>query len=251
MNEWTVHPLATASLDVPRPLMHWRQGWGESFTAIAFAWLIENGDQAFLIDTGVGGVETHPDLPQASFNREGAIWQQSEPGGVIGCLARHGLEPGDISLIILSHLHFDHMGNIPIFHNATYAISGVGLDFASERGPGLNARYPYDLLDWLQQDASSRVHPLVQGETMSQGITVHQVGGHTPCSQIVIVESQGQKLVFPGDVVPTLENLDPLCPTGNYQNLDELLDASNLCATFGTVIPSHDARAADLLSAAR
>jgi glyoxylase-like metal-dependent hydrolase (beta-lactamase superfamily II) len=227
--------------------MHWRQGWGDTFTAVAFAWLVENGNQAILIDTGVGGIDTLPDLPQESFNREGAIWSQAMPGGVIGCLNQHGLEPGDISFIVLSHLHFDHMGNVPIFPNATYGVSDVGLRFAFGTEPGLNARYPYDILNWLRQEAADRVQPLSQGEVIVDGITVQQVGGHTPCSQVVFVETGSTKLVFPGDVIPTVENLDPECPTGNYQNLDALLEASRFCAESGTVIPSHDARSPDLL----
>jgi glyoxylase-like metal-dependent hydrolase (beta-lactamase superfamily II) len=228
--------------------MVWREGWGETVEVAAIAFLIENGHEAILVDTGVGGIDNRADLPQTSYEQEGSSWAREANGGIVGCLSQHGLSVEDISLVIATHLHFDHVGNAPLFTRATLAVSAIGLGFARRHSRAVNARYPYDILAWIDDHASSRLYPVALDETLIAGVRVLHAGGHTPCSQLVVIEASSGPIVLPGDIIPLIDNLDPELPTGNYQNLDELVDAAEFARSLGTVIPSHDRRSPALLA---
>lgn len=239
---WRVHPLVTAELDVPRPLMVWRDGFGDDVRVVALAWLIENGTDVVVVDTGVGGVETRPDLPQQYWPMEGANWTPLTRNGIIGALGDHGVAPSDVGHVVLTHLHFDHCGNLPLFDRATVYASGRGLAHSRSAVHRLEARYPYDVIEWMHRNNGAVCRSVPEALEILPGMVIRHLGGHTPCSQAVVVDSDRGPLVLAGDVVPLFENLDDDRPTGNYHHLGELIDASRLARSWGTVLPSHDPR---------
>lgn len=121
-----------------------------------------------------------------------------------------GLEPKDIDVVINTHLHFDHAGG------DTELVDGkVRLQFP-------NARYIVQKLEWedanhahernqasyLEENfgplAGSPQLELVDGEfELEPGLKVLRSGGHTRGHQVVTLESEGQKAIYLGDLVPT------------------------------------------------
>lgn len=63
--------------------------------------LIRSGGKNILVDTGIG------DKPNPRFEE---IFEIEHPPSLVLSLARHGLKPGDIDMVVLTHLHFDHCG---------------------------------------------------------------------------------------------------------------------------------------------
>lgn len=242
-----MHALVTAELAVPRPLMVWREGWGETVTVQALAFLLEDGRHNVLVDTGVGGIETRPGLPQGDYAREGAIWTQLVPGGIVGALAERGLSPNDVDDVVLTHLHYDHAGNVPLFERARVHVAARGLEHAQRAIHPLDARYPADVVAWLQRDGGEHLHAVPDRYEVLPGIEVRYLGGHTRCSQAVVVASESDTYVMPGDVLPLADNLDDAQPTGNYTDLAELIQAGRDLRSWGKVLPSHDPRTPALL----
>src|SRR5499433_346076 len=71
---------------------------------------------AALVDTGVGG-------PQEWLND----WRVVNES-VVDALYEHGLTPGDIGLVINTHLHFDHCGQNSVFKHAAFHVQRTELD---------------------------------------------------------------------------------------------------------------------------
>jgi glyoxylase-like metal-dependent hydrolase (beta-lactamase superfamily II) len=119
-------------------------------------------------------------------------------GALLESLAALGVRPDDITDLVFTHLHFDHVG------------------WATQKGEIVfsNAVPRCDRRDWEHfvtgpdGGASRKLGPLSErvdfweaGSTLSPGIDVLHAPGHTPGSTIVVVSSAGERALLLGDVV--------------------------------------------------
>lgn len=153
--------------------------------------LISTPDKKILIDSGVGIFGPEPHFP---------IMQQN--------LARHGLSEDDITDVICSHLHFDHMGGLLHKENGSWELSfpeakihlsGNEWDKLKNHLPDDNDRTQF--VDYL--DVFGDLNLLSDGATPVDGINVEVIGGHTEFSLGIFVEFGEQKYVMAGDVLGT------------------------------------------------
>ena len=146
-------------------------------------------------------------------------------------LANVGLKPEDISAVICTHLHLDHVGAgtrfrtaqdadgscpagsdpvdcaVPTFPNAAYYAQRGEWAAATHPNPITKATYLPENLIPLQR--SGRL-TLLNGDCEPiPGIRVHVTGGHTDHHQAIFVESEGQCIVFMGDIFPLNYSLRP------------------------------------------
>jgi N-acyl homoserine lactone hydrolase len=136
---------------------------------------------AILVDTGVGG----PD----DFLTD---WRCVNRGIAIA-LDEHDLLPGDIALVINTHLHFDHCGQNSVFRHAPFHVQRAELERARTE-----ARF---LVDWF--DFAGARFELLDGDTeIVPGVRVVATPGHTIGHQSVLVEGNGQELLV-GDAAYT------------------------------------------------
>jgi glyoxylase-like metal-dependent hydrolase (beta-lactamase superfamily II) len=154
--------------------------------------LVRTGDRLILVDTGAGPV-IDPTCGQLLAN-----------------LTALGLRPEDITDVLLTHLHFDHVGwtsdgSRPVFPNATYRCDER--DWGFFIGPdGLDESLAITRLGGLP--ATERLSP-VEGrlETWSAdvaiapGVDLRAAPGHTPGSTVVVLSSGDARAVLLGDVV--------------------------------------------------
>jgi glyoxylase-like metal-dependent hydrolase (beta-lactamase superfamily II) len=143
--------------------------------------LIRTGDRLVLVDAGVG-------LAGGEIFKGGLL---------LSSLAECGVEPGDITDVVFTHLHFDHVGwatrkGAVVFTNATYRCDSR--DWAHFVGPDPGAtRKLSPLADRMSfWDRSSPLLP---------GIDVLSAAGHTPGSTVVVVSSGTERALLLGDVV--------------------------------------------------
>jgi glyoxylase-like metal-dependent hydrolase (beta-lactamase superfamily II) len=133
---------------------------------------------------------------------------------IVESLKRVGLAPEDISLVINTHLHFDHCGGntahdsgatVPAFPKASYVIQRGEYEDSVGINERTRASYRSENIAPL---VSSRQWEFAVGDTeLLPGISVILTPGHTRHHQSVRVESEGQVLFFLGDLIPTVSHL--------------------------------------------
>ncbi|HUZ37336.1 MAG TPA: N-acyl homoserine lactonase family protein [Streptosporangiaceae bacterium] len=123
---------------------------------------------AVLVDTGVGGPQEWLDDWRV-VNRS-----------VADALAGLGMTPGDIGLVINTHLHFDHCGQNAVFPHAPCYVQRAELDRARRESP--------ELYDWFGF-ANARFELLDGDSEILPGLAVIATPGHTAGHQCVVVRS--------------------------------------------------------------
>lgn len=173
--------------------------------------LVEHDDGLVLIDCGAGNKENAKFLDIYGIENAGANGRTA----LEDALETLGHTPGDIRILIDSHLHFDHGGGNtyrdesgevrPTFPNARYVVQRGELDFASDTNERTAASYlPHN----FAPIAEAGLFDLVEGEReIVPGIRVLPTPGHVPFHQGILIESKGERAFFLADLVPTAAHL--------------------------------------------
>ena len=169
--------------------------------------LARRADRVVLIDTG--------------FMREGSGAEFSEKFGIpdwispLRMLGALGVEAGDVTDIVLSHAHFDHMGSIGKFPNAMIHVqkqeilSWVELLALPPRFGALTAIInPDDMRRAFDASIEHRLD-LLEGDrdNLLPGLHVRTGPGHTIGQQFIILETARGRLVVAGDCIYTAANI--------------------------------------------
>ncbi|MGW2231214.1 MBL fold metallo-hydrolase [Streptomyces formicae] len=167
-------------------------------------WLLRSEGKNILVDTGVGNHKERPYAP---------VWSHLDTD-FLGQLARAGVEPEDVDIVINTHLHVDHVGWntcldgrqwVPTFPNATYLIPKEDFDFWNpENGhePVLGRGNQN-----VFEDSVAPVHRA--GRTLlwenshriDAALRLDAAPGHTPGSSVLTLASGTDRAVFVGDLL--------------------------------------------------
>ena len=212
--------------------------------------VIEHESGIVLVDTGAGNKETDKFVGLYGIENAGANGRTLLEDG----LAQIGVRPEDVSIVIDTHLHFDHAGGNTFvdadgvvrasFPNARYVVQRGEWIYAThtnERTAG--SYFPHNFAPIASQDRFD----LVDGEReIVFGIRVVPTPGHTPFHQSVLIESDGDTAFYPADLVPTASHL-PLAWIMGY-DVEPLVTLETKRAMLGKaardgwrVIFEHDA----------
>lgn len=170
--------------------------------------LVKSGQQVILVETGIGRVV------DATFKRRHA---PSAEDGLASALAAANLEPGHITDVVNTHLHWDHAGGNcrrhadgtlePAFPGATYHVQRGEWQFAREASARMKGSYRADDFEPLAR--AGRLLLLDGPATIAPGVQVWPAPGHLPYMQVVTVRTESGTLLFPSDLVPTRHHLAP------------------------------------------
>ncbi len=171
--------------------------------------LLEHRDGLVLIDTGVGDKET--EKFHGIYGVENAPVGDVGPTQLESALAEAGFSAADVTLVINSHLHFDHAGGntrrsddagpVPSFPNARYVARRGEWDWAHRANERTSASYFPHNYEPLQ---SAGLLELVDADVeLLPGISLRHTPGHTPHHQGVLIESAGERLFYLADLAPT------------------------------------------------
>jgi glyoxylase-like metal-dependent hydrolase (beta-lactamase superfamily II) len=126
-------------------------------------------------------------------------------------LLDHGINPTDVTKVLLSHLHKDHSGGISYsvngerkvsFSNATYYVNKEEFDFALE-----NAKSSYIVEDFEILKYVANVE-FIKGNGMIDDYIKYEVtGAHCPYHQVFWINDDNESVFFGGDVVPQLQQM--------------------------------------------
>lgn len=177
-------------------------------------WLLQQGEDLVLVDTG-------PPLDEAERRGfEGMI-------NVDAALRAAGVEPAQIRHVVLTHLHWDHASSADLFPNATfYAQPGEVAFFTGDAWDNPATARFYSHREMLTKLIDAGRFPCIPTEIeLFPGIRLLRVGGHTPGSQIVIVDTSEGRAVLTGDAIPMNRNYTDAIPTGLFVDLVEVMNA--------------------------
>lgn len=155
--------------------------------------LIRGGDSVVLVDLGFGPAQM------------GEGWVT---GSFIDSLKELGVKPEDVTDLILSHLHFDHIGwisvdGVPVFANArVYCDARDWNHFTSDYEPEpVELELPDGMLaEQKLAPIEDRIELWSEPGEILAGITVVDAAGHTPGHCVVVISSEGEKAMLATDV---------------------------------------------------
>jgi len=169
--------------------------------------LIDTTDRKILIDTGLGNKQS--DKYYSYFHLFDRI-------GLQDSLKNAGHGPDEITDVILTHLHFDHVGGavkwdvdektpLPVFPNATYYCSKAQWDTAHAPNPREKASFFPENYQSLYEEG--RMEFIYEDTTFCKGIDLEIKYGHTIGQMIPIIDFHGRKLVYTADFIATVFNI--------------------------------------------
>ncbi len=202
---------------------------------------IEGTDQRILVDTGYDATDTSPTGAAAAFERRGiGAWIESrDEWKVEAQLATVGVTPAEIDLVIHTHLHFDHIGHNHLFPNATFVAQER--EFAYAANPPEWVPFYFDEFSHQVLDVRDRLE-LIDGETrVNEHVSLMRLGGHTPGSQVVLVDTDRGRVCLAGDLAYYYRNLELNWPGGVFFDLPGVVQAFGWMRNNADIIvPQHD-----------
>ncbi len=233
--------------------------WAE--WAPVYAWAIEHPEGVIVVDTGSGA---HlKSLPRWHPYFQFAVRFDIEPEQEVGPQLRSlGISAGDVTTVVLTHLHVDHDGGLAHFPNSriladsreiarTGGVAGALLGYLPGRWPKWFEPQP---LSW--QPSPYEPFALSARITSAGDILAVPTPGHTPNHLSVIVRDGEQQIMLAGDT----SYLEATMLSGTIDGVspDEtaaratLADIRALCAARPTIyLPTHDPRSAQRLAGRR
>jgi glyoxylase-like metal-dependent hydrolase (beta-lactamase superfamily II) len=199
--------------------------FGQRYLAPVRPLLVRTGEGNLLLDTGLG------EIPE-KLRRYYPVHRDSR---LAESLAAQGLGPDDISIVVNTHLHFDHAGNNRMFPRARIIVQKRELDFARDPPRFLRGGYIRELFETPNLETVDGPARIVEG------VEVIPTPGHTAGHQSVIIRMGDRKYIYTGDVSPVRENWETGIPVGIL--LDPMAASESLerCRALGaSPIFSHD-----------
>ena len=200
-----------------------------------FVWAIRGDDRVWVVDTGF-------DRADAAARGRTLLRTAAEGLGLVG------IDAGAVEDVIVSHLHYDHIGGFAQFPAARFHLQDDEMAYATGRHmttPVLGHAFTADHI-------AGMVHRVFEGRVafhdgdaeLAPGLTLHRVGGHTAGLQIVRVMTRVGHVVLASDASHFYENMQAMRPFPIVWNVGEMVGgwqrARALAETPDHVVPGHD-----------
>ena len=201
-----------------------------------FVWAAVSPEATVIVDAGF--------TPETAKRRGNRDYLQSP----MDTLRQLGVEAGAVEHLVITHLHYDHVGHVRDFPAAQVLVQRSEYEFWT--GPfAMRGEYGHlhereDMVYLREQAASGRLR-LIDGDfTVVPGVTLHPLGGHTQGLQVVRVSTAAGHVVLASDASHFYENIGSDRPYSivdhlpsmyrAFDRIRELADAEEL------IIPGHD-----------
>ncbi|MDR0795989.1 MAG: MBL fold metallo-hydrolase [Tannerella sp.] len=162
-----------------------------------------------LIDTGVGSKHLQK-LKSTTYG----FFDLAEIGEA---LCKRGIQPEQVTDIVLTHLHFDHCGGttrfhhdtiVPAFPEATCWVSRSQWESSLNPNPLESGSFFAENMDIIEK--SGKLHLIGSDTDLCNDVQLRIYEGHTTGQIVPYVQTDNEKYVFAGDVIPTAAHLLPL-----------------------------------------
>ena len=212
---------------------------------------VEDGDRRILIDTGIGNKQSEKFFGYYYLNGNHKL---------ISSLNDVRLTHADITDVLLTHLHFDHVGGavsmredgtlVPSFPNAIYHVTETQWNHALKPNAREKASFLQENFVPLQE--SGVLNFVEHGEMLTPNIRIHSVNGHTMGMITPEISYNGKKIVYCADLIPSSNHvpvhytmgydIEPLVVMQEKKKLYEEMDSANTLYFFEHDLETECAR---------
>jgi len=226
-----IHPIPLYQSKGDKSMMTYLVNVGQQGTRGSYVWYIEGAREKILVDAG-SSVE--------AYLRIMGI-QVKEIQTLDSGLSQLGLSFGDIDLVILTHLHHDHVAQASRFPNARFLIQRNELEFAQNPHPSVAWYYYKGFFDGLNYE-------VISGDTkICEEVSVISLPGHTPGGQSVTIKTT-QGIIIISGLCTVRDNFEPpppitlpVIPSGIHTNTIDAYDSLLRIKEMPEIgVPNHD-----------
>ncbi|OLB94817.1 MAG: hypothetical protein AUH30_16835 [Candidatus Rokubacteria bacterium 13_1_40CM_68_15] len=231
-----LYALQNGFMSAQRSLLFYGEFSGDRVQIPITCWLVKTTDGTILFDTGLS--------PRAvpGLMRNDPLARFTEEDLLVHRLDVLGLQAGDVDLVVISHLHYDHAGGAEFFAKSELVVQQDEYSYAHHPAAFFAPFYyrkNFDLPEarWRLLDGDTELAP---------GVSVLRTDGHTPGHQSLLVElPQTGPVILAGDACYWQEHIDGERPPGVVWNPTLAMHAIKRLKTLarltgGRIFPSHD-----------
>ena len=200
-----------------------------------YVWAIVGTSRALILDTG---------FDAAMGKKRGREMIKPVHEG----LRALGIDPGAVETVIVSHMHYDHVGNYDLFPRARYHLQDLEMAYATGRCMCHAAmRVPFEV-----EDVIAMVRKVFTGRAVFNdgedeivpGVSVHHIGGHSKGLQCVRVRTRRGHVVLAADAAHLYAHLESGRVFPITYNVAEVVEGYETLRKLATsrahVVPGHD-----------
>ncbi len=200
-----------------------------------FVWLVRGGGREIVVDTG--------------FSAAMAAKRQREH---LRCptegLRLLGTDAGTVKDVVVTHLHYDHVGNFELFPSASFHLQDLEMRYATGRHmeqPAFRGAYEVEgVVGMVRRVYAGRVRFHDGDAEIAPGVSLHLIGGHTMGMQAVRVATRRGWVVLASDASHFYANMEQERPFPIVYDVAAMVEGyarlRSLAASPAHIIPGHD-----------
>jgi glyoxylase-like metal-dependent hydrolase (beta-lactamase superfamily II) len=200
-----------------------------------FVWLIRGAGREIVVDTGFSA---------AMAAKRGRDHLRCPTQG----LKLLGTNSKSVKDVVITHLHYDHVGNFDLFPAATLHLQDLEMRYAtgrSMREERYRGAYEVeDVVGMVRRVYEERVHFHDGDAEIAPGVSVHLIGGHTMGMQAVRVATRRGWVVLASDASHFYANMEQTRPFPIVWSVADMVDGyrklRSLADSPAHIIPGHD-----------
>ena len=195
MANCVIHPIPICKGKRYKSQYTYLRDFGQQINTGQYVWYIQGTKETILVDAG-----------SSSEYATKLGYQYKEIQTLDSGLSKLGLSPGDIDLVIFTHLHYDHMAQASRLPRARFLVQRDELEFAQNPHPVFAIAYPKAFFAGLNFE-------VIDGDTrVCDEVSVLKTPGHTPGGQSVSIKT-AQGIAIISGLCTIRENFEPIDKT--------------------------------------
>ncbi len=200
-----------------------------------FVWLIRGAGREIVVDTGFSA---------AMAAKRGRDHIRCPTEG----LRLLGTDSKTIKDVVITHLHYDHVGNFDLFPAATLHLQDLEMRYATGRHMGeerhRGAYEVEDVVGMVRRTYENRVRFHDGDAELAPGVSLHLIGGHTMGLQVVRVDTRRGPVVLASDATHFYANFEQARPFPIVWSVPDMVEGyrrlRELAGSPERIIPGHD-----------
>jgi len=209
-----------------------------------FVWMARSESKTWVIDTGFN---------QAAADRRKREFLRCPTEG----LRLLGVDAAEVEDVIITHMHYDHVGNFDLFPRAQFHLQDSEMAYATGRHmatPFFSHAFEVDeVVAMVRNVYKGRVSFYDGDAELAPNISLHHIGGHTKGLQLVRLWTRKGWLVLASDASHYAANMSQRRPFPIVIDVAQMMDGWDrmlgLAEDFANIIPGHDPEVMELYPA--